>query len=173
MDALMSLLHCSAILLQSNTAMLVHYQVNSGASLARHQLTTKQHWRKLQLDKDRDNKEIAVSCGINTRFRKISARPVTEWQSALRNISENLEESIANERRNASNCFSLLVALVEGRTCVNIALEIPVPNDVRPDREGRGFLVSFAQVREMVEPLAHRVRLHIGISNTANKGWFR
>ena len=90
----------------------------------------------------------------------------------MRNIFENLEESIANDRRNASNGFSLLVALVDGRTCVSLALEIPVPNDGRPDREGRGYLVSFAQVRDMVEPLAHRVRLHIGISTTANKGCF-
>jgi len=41
MVALISLLHSSALLLQSNPAMLAHYQVTSGASLARHQLTTK------------------------------------------------------------------------------------------------------------------------------------
>jgi len=134
---------------------------------------TKQQWRRQQLDKDRDKKEITVSCAINTRVRKISARPGKEWPSALRNIFENLEESIANDRRNASNGFSLLVALVDGRTCVSLALEIPVPNDGRPDREGRGYLVSFAQVRDMVEPLAHRVRLLIGISTTANRGLVR
>jgi hypothetical protein len=56
----------------------------------------------------------------------------------LKNISENLEGNIANGSRKASNGFSLLVALDDGRTCVTLALEIPVPNDGRPDREDRG-----------------------------------
>jgi hypothetical protein len=65
------------------------------------------------------------------------------------------------------------VTLDDGCTFVTLALELSVPDAGRSDREGHGSLRSSAQVCDRFVGLAQRVRLLIGISNTANRGLVR
>ena len=71
---------------------------------------------------------------------------------------------MGNDSRNVSNRFSSLVTLVDGSTCVTLALEMSFPDAARSDREYRLSLRSSAQVCDWI------VRLLIGISTTAKKG---
>jgi len=74
---------------------------------------------------------------------------------------------MGNDSRNVSNRFSSLVTLVDGSTCVTLALEMSFPDAARSDREYRLSLRSSAQVCDWI------VRLLIGISTTANSGLVR